>query len=205
MYGWRPKIAIHSSCSYGMPPSPLPIVSPPGDLRRKVGPNFEALEGTTMSHTKLNLILGLLAFVASFAGTQAWAQTATGRVVGNVSDSQGALVAAAKVVVTDADTGVAETTTNKDSYFEVPNLPIGNYMVTVSHTGFNTATTEARATVQRISILQDAPVESLPGPTALGIKIVPDLSSGPPAINFDSGLDIGIQPEWSNHLPGYHL
>lgn len=98
-----------------------------------------------MRYTKLNLILGLLVFVALFAGTRAWAQTATGRVAGNVSDTQGALVGAARVVVTNADTGVAETTTtNKDGYFEVPNLAIGNYKVTVSHADFNTATTEAR-------------------------------------------------------------
>jgi Carboxypeptidase regulatory-like domain/TonB-dependent Receptor Plug Domain/TonB dependent receptor len=98
-----------------------------------------------MRPTKSNLILVVMVLAAALAGVRLWAQTATGRVVGNVSDAQGALVVGAAVIVTNADTGVAETTTtNKDGYFEVPNLPIGNYMTTVSHASFNTATTEAR-------------------------------------------------------------
>ncbi len=91
------------------------------------------------------LLVFLLAaiFITLFAATPAWTQNAGGRVVGVVSDEQGGLVPGAKVTVTNTGTKVNYTaTTDKDGYFEVLDLPIGNYHVTVEHDGFSTAVTQ---------------------------------------------------------------
>jgi hypothetical protein len=70
-------------------------------------------------------------------------QDASGRVIGNVFDQQGGLVPEAHVTVTNTATGIAHsTTTNKDGYFEVLDLPIGSYNVTVEHEGFSKAVTQ---------------------------------------------------------------
>lgn len=212
--------------------------------------------------------------------------------------SQGALIVGAQVEVTNIATGVQnQTKTNSRGYFQVPDLAIGNYSVTVSHSGFKTITTEARkleinqslnfaikmmvgstsqtvtvsaqsvtgvetiitpqdhlsitvggnhshqlipygdgqatvpgyndrstykqyfatvdytrtisadllniarVTAQRNYTLQDVPAKTLPGPTQLGVAIVPDLSSGPPTINFDNGLAIGFSQNGPTTFP----
>jgi len=54
------------------------------------------------------------------------AQTAAGRIIGTVSDPQGAAVAGAKVTVTNTATGAQwETTTNAEGAYQVLDLPIG--------------------------------------------------------------------------------
>jgi Carboxypeptidase regulatory-like domain/TonB-dependent Receptor Plug Domain/TonB dependent receptor len=71
------------------------------------------------------------------------AQDTTGRVIGTVTDQQGAAVPGAKVTVTNTATQLSSTTTSKgDGTFEILNLPIGPYSVTVEHDGFNKITTQ---------------------------------------------------------------
>src|SRR5579862_7025772 len=78
-----------------------------------------------------------------FAAGAAHAQNATGRVIGTVTDQQGAAVPGAEVTVTNTATSIASTTSTKeDGTFEVLNLPIGSYSVTVEHEGFNKVTTQ---------------------------------------------------------------
>jgi len=70
-------------------------------------------------------------------------QAATGRVVGTVTDPGGAVIAGAKVTVTNVGTGVHwETMTRDDGSYQVLELPIGNYSVTVQEEGFGTAVTQ---------------------------------------------------------------
>ena len=65
------------------------------------------------------------------------AQDATGRVVGLVTDAQGAVVAGAKVVVTNVETGVNRSTvTGTDGQYQVLQLPIGSYRASAEQTGF---------------------------------------------------------------------
>lgn len=91
------------------------------------------------------LALALVLLTLVLSAIRGWAQTAAGRVIGTVTDPQGALIVGARVSATDVDTGVeTSTATNKDGYFEVLNLPIGTYSVTVVHPGFHPATSEAR-------------------------------------------------------------
>ncbi len=67
-----------------------------------------------------------------------WAQTGGGAtLVGTVKDSSGAVVAGAKVTVTNTDTAfVTETTTLTDGGYYVPYLIPGPYKITVSASGF---------------------------------------------------------------------
>lgn len=69
-----------------------------------------------------------------------WAQDATGKVVGTVTDQQGAVIQGAKVTVTNMATKMSrETTTDKDGEFLVIALPIGIYSVSVESAGFKKA------------------------------------------------------------------
>ena len=69
------------------------------------------------------------------------AQSFRGSITGTVSDSSGAAIAGADVKVVSADTGLTRTvTTNSDGFYTASELPPGNYSVTISKSGFRTAT-----------------------------------------------------------------
>jgi hypothetical protein len=66
-----------------------------------------------------------------------WAQDATGRIVGNVTDQSGASIVDVKVTVRNVATDIVqEATSDKDGFFQVLALPIGSYTVTFEHDGF---------------------------------------------------------------------
>ena len=66
-------------------------------------------------------------------------QTSTGTIVGTITDSSGAVVANARVVVTNASTNARlEVSTNEAGGYTAPLLPPGVYSVTVSSPGFRT-------------------------------------------------------------------
>jgi len=70
-------------------------------------------------------------------------QDATGRVIGMVTDPQGAAVPDANVTVTNTATHISsKTTTRADGSYEVLNLPIGPYRVEVEREGFSKAITQ---------------------------------------------------------------
>jgi Carboxypeptidase regulatory-like domain/TonB dependent receptor/TonB-dependent Receptor Plug Domain len=84
-------------------------------------------------------VFGLLALFVMPIG----AQDTTGRVIGSVADPQGGAVPGAKVTVTNSATRQSSTTTTEeDGSFEVLNLPIGRYSVTVERQGFNKVVTQ---------------------------------------------------------------
>jgi len=69
-----------------------------------------------------------------------WAQKDMGNIVGSVKDSTGAVVAEAKVTVTDVDHGtVFKSATNSSGEFVAGPLKIGRYTVAVEKTGFKQA------------------------------------------------------------------
>lgn len=72
-----------------------------------------------------------------FASPAARGQAATGRAFGTVTDQQHAAVPGATVIVTNEATQVSKSaTTNNEGDFEVLDLPIGTYVVTIAHEGF---------------------------------------------------------------------
>ena len=94
------------------------------------------------------VVLGLL-----ICSHHAMGQQTLGSLNGTVVDSSGAAVPGAKVtVINTAINYTAATTTQGTGFFQVFNLPIGNYTVKVSHEGFETSelkgipVQEARAT-----------------------------------------------------------
>ena len=68
------------------------------------------------------------------------AQTVTGSITGEVNDPTGAVIAGARVLAHNVDTGVdTASTTNSDGAYNIQFLPIGHYQVTVQAAGFETA------------------------------------------------------------------
>ncbi len=67
----------------------------------------------------------------------AWAQEATGRIVGTITDPKGGVIPGAKVTVTNVATDVSrQAATDREGFFQVLSLPIGSYRVAVEHEGF---------------------------------------------------------------------
>jgi outer membrane receptor protein involved in Fe transport len=108
-------------------------------------------------------ILALAIFVVAAilcVPSRAFAQTAAGRIIGTVSDPQGAAVAGAKVTVTNTATGVQwETTTNAEGAYQVLDLAIGTYKVTVEREGFAKAVTAAHELQINQSLRIDVPLK----------------------------------------------
>ena len=76
-------------------------------------------------------------FVLSVSSILALAQDTRGNISGTVTDSQGAVIAGATVVVGNTGTGTTtRLTTNSSGYYEAPLLLPGSYSVTVESTGF---------------------------------------------------------------------
>jgi hypothetical protein len=81
---------------------------------------------------------GLL--LLSFLAPANWAQDATGKIAGNITDATGALVAGATVTVTNIGTKISKkATTDSRGFYQIFQLPIGNYEVTAQATGFSQA------------------------------------------------------------------
>jgi hypothetical protein len=91
----------------------------------------------TCSHTLL-VLLAVLSL-----GIGAWAQKDTGTIAGTVTDPSGAVLAGAKVVVTDVDRGGSfTTTTNQSGEYVASPLMVGHYTVAVEHSGFKRAVSQ---------------------------------------------------------------
>jgi hypothetical protein len=89
--------------------------------------------------TRQTLAVLFLLGVFSFA-TPLWAQRDAGAIVGLVRDASGAVVAGAKVIVTDVDHGTQLTlSTNDEGEYVASPLHIGHYTVTVEKQGFKKA------------------------------------------------------------------
>lgn len=87
------------------------------------------------------MLFVLLAVVLTAVPARAQFETAT--VVGTVKDSTGAVVPAAKVTLTNTQTGVsAERTSDANGNYEFFNVRIGSYIVTAEKEGFSVALTD---------------------------------------------------------------
>jgi Carboxypeptidase regulatory-like domain len=79
---------------------------------------------------------GALCLALLFA-TAATAQQASARIVGTITDQQGAVIPGVKVIAINTATNVTnETITDKSGYYQVLNLPIGTYRVVARHQDF---------------------------------------------------------------------
>src|ERR1700758_4016630 len=86
--------------------------------------------------TSYRFLLLPLLFVLTCVGLYAQANS---NITGIVTDQSGAVVAGAKVVLTDPATGAAKSTTTSDTgLYEIAGLNASNYNMTVTAKGFQT-------------------------------------------------------------------
>ncbi len=84
--------------------------------------------------------------VVMFGATAAWTQTFRGSILGTVTDTTGAAVSGAAVTIHNVETGIDRiTSTSADGSYLIPELPIGNYNVTVELNGFQKLVTNGVA------------------------------------------------------------
>src|SRR5262245_9962395 len=89
-------------------------------------------------HLLIIVVCASLFFASTLCG-----QTATGRIVGTVSDPSGALISGVLITVTTADTTLQyQVRTNELGLYQVPILPVGMYIVTADAPGFQKAKTD---------------------------------------------------------------
>ena len=92
-------------------------------------------------------LLCLIAWVCLLAGTSALGQVSSS-LSGTITDATGAVIPGAQVQIKNGDTGQTVTVrTNETGQYQIPNLPVGNYEVTVTVTGFGTLTRQITAGV----------------------------------------------------------
>lgn len=94
-------------------------------------------EATTLRHLtiRLQISLAALAFILVFA--QVGSASVTGSISGIVKDPSGAVIPAARVVALNTRTGVRQTTTtDSDGFYSFPELPIGDYTISIESSGF---------------------------------------------------------------------
>jgi hypothetical protein len=85
-------------------------------------------------------VAAVLVLFLGAAGSALRAQTSTATISGVVSDSQGARVANAKIIVTNIETGVTSiTAADAQGVYSVSSLPIGNYRIEAQRDGFKTS------------------------------------------------------------------
>jgi hypothetical protein len=89
---------------------------------------------------QLRFCLALLACLV-LALTPAVAQSTTQAIQGLVTDTTGAVVAGAKITITNIQTGITRTVeTNQTGNYNFPLVPVGNYNVRSELDGFRTET-----------------------------------------------------------------
>jgi len=98
----------------------------------------------TVTHRHMNpgrffWILGLLIAIVAFSQLPAFAQSASGSIGATVTDSTGAVITSAKVVLKNEATGaLRDTVTNSSGYFDFPSILPATYTVTVTAPGLQT-------------------------------------------------------------------
>src|SRR5688500_18543230 len=79
----------------------------------------------------------LLLFTLSAGVFVVQGQTSFGRISGTVSDSTGAVIANATVIVSNPATNFSRTVmTDENGYYTVTNLPVGTYSISVEVANF---------------------------------------------------------------------
>src|SRR5207248_128071 len=92
-----------------------------------------------LQRTLLSILFALLCVVAAYG------QAVNTTILGTVTDTSGAAVPNARVTIAEVNTGITRNAnTNESGNYIFPNLPPGNYTVTVDLTGFKRAARQDR-------------------------------------------------------------
>ncbi len=120
------------------------------------------------------------ALLALFAAA-GWSQAVNATMLGTVTDSSGAVVPNAKVAITQTQTdAVHNTATNESGNYIIPNLPPGQYSITVEATGFKKETRKDIDLVVDTSARVD--VQLTPG----NITETVEVTGAPPLLQADT-------------------
>jgi Carboxypeptidase regulatory-like domain/TonB dependent receptor-like, beta-barrel len=123
------------------------------------------------SPRSLSVFACLLVVFSLLGVSQAHAQTFRGMILGTVTDSSGGAVPGATVTIKNLDTGLTRTvTTADDGSYAAPELPIGNYSVTVDKEGFK----EGVVTGVRVEVQTErrADITLQPGQLAQKVEVI---------------------------------
>jgi hypothetical protein len=109
------------------------------------------------------------------------AQTPTGEITGTVTDSSGAIIVAATVMLTNTSTNAVRTTkTNTSGIFDLPALPPGTYSLQVEMQGFNT---QIRNNIE-LQVAQVAHFDAALQPGNVSEKV--EVTGGAPVLETES-------------------
>src|SRR6266850_96835 len=153
----------------------------------------------------------LALLVLAFAAMPTYAQVTNGIFTGTVTDTQGAAVAGAEVVVVNQGTNVTiNAKTNADGLFRIPELAVGTYRLTVAAPGFKKAVKAGVIQVQT----EDSRLSTTIGSTQIsnlplnGRNVFDLIQLAPGAVNadgvsFENGHNTvvnGLRPNFTGFL-----
>src|SRR5438105_849852 len=134
-------------------------------------------------------VLIATAFLIVFAKPNGHAQAVNATLVGNITDSSGAMIGGATVSIQETSTGIGRvTTTNSSGNYTFPNLPPGTYSVTAEMPGFKK---EVRPNVE-VAVNSTVRVDLALQPGAVNETV--EITAAPPALKTDRS-DVGDKIE----------
>ncbi|HVW86123.1 MAG TPA: carboxypeptidase regulatory-like domain-containing protein [Bryobacteraceae bacterium] len=142
-------------------------------------------------------IVCALSTVALCASVPAWGQAVNATLLGTVTDSSGAVVASAKVTITESSTNSSRTSdTNESGNYTFPDITPGTYSVTAEAAGFKRAVRQNIDVVVNTSTRVD--VQLQPGNITESIEV----TDAPPPLQTDRA-DTGrkIETVQTENLP----
>src|SRR6202046_84068 len=99
-----------------------------------------------LARYRTTIVMACAMLALMLGATSSRAQTFRGSILGTVTDMTGAAVSGATVTIHNVETGIDRiTTTSVDGSYLIPELPIGNYNVTVELNGFQKLVTNGVA------------------------------------------------------------
>src|SRR6267154_1081212 len=108
-------------------------------VKTKLSKSNQAVRRSEFPMLVLKAAVFALAAVLTICATGTAAQGIFGRIAGTVTDSQGGVVARAKITIVNEETKLErQTTTDSNGYYVASDLPVGVYSVIAEQSGFKT-------------------------------------------------------------------
>ncbi len=144
-------------------------------------PSEVRIMNTYVRSSALRLSLIVVAVFSLLSSVSLFGQAVNGTIVGTVTDATGAVVANAKVTITEqADTNVSHAgNSNESGNFIFADLPPGNYSVTVEMTGFKKE--QRRNIALLVNTTQRVDIQLQPGNVTESVEV----TGAPPALQTD--------------------